>query len=92
MHRHRDTAHVAVTSALLVVAVASGFARAEEHTRSVKASAYNSTVAQTDENPNEGAWGDTITPGMQVIAGEFNRSMQHEPRMEVSWCKVFARA
>ena len=24
--------------------------------------------------------------------GEFNRSMQHEPRMEVSWCKVFARA
>jgi 3D (Asp-Asp-Asp) domain-containing protein len=68
MHRYRDTAHVVVTSALLVVAVAIGFARAEEHTRSVKASAYNSTVAQTDENPNEGAWGDTITPGMQVIA------------------------
>ena len=28
----------------------------------------------------------------QAKGGEFNRSMQHEPRMEVSWCKVFARA
>ena len=35
---------------------------------SVTASAYNSTVAQTDDNPNEGAWGDLITPGMQVVA------------------------
>ena len=26
------------------------------------------------------------------LTGEFNRSMQHEPRMEVSWCTVFARA
>ena len=26
------------------------------------------------------------------FSGEFNRSMQHEPRMEVSWCTVFARA
>ena len=35
---------------------------------SVTASAHNSTPAQTDENPNQGAWGDLITPGMQVIA------------------------
>ena len=34
----------------------------------VKASAYNSTKAQTDDNPNEGAWGDLIVPGMKVIA------------------------
>ena len=34
----------------------------------VTASAYNSTRAQTDAAPNEGAWGDEITPGMKVIA------------------------
>ena len=39
-----------------------------EQTMRVTASAYNSTAAQTDDNPNEGAWGDPITPGMQVIA------------------------
>lgn len=34
----------------------------------VKASAYNSTEAQTDGDPNEGAWGDRIVPGMKVVA------------------------
>jgi len=40
----------------------------EAVTLTVRASAYNSTRAQTDDNPNEGAWGDAITPGMKVIA------------------------
>ncbi len=34
----------------------------------VKASAYNSTKRQTVGDPNEGAWGDRIEPGMKVIA------------------------
>ena len=62
MHECRNAALVMVTSALLMGACG------EEHTTTVKASAYNSTAAQTDDNPNEGAWGDAITPGMQVIA------------------------
>lgn len=62
MRKCRHAALVLVTSTLLMGACG------EEHTRSVKASAYNSTAAQTDDNPNEGAWGDTIVPGMQVIA------------------------
>ena len=41
---------------------------AEEQSMNVTASAYNSTRAQTDAAPNEGAWGDEITPGMKVIA------------------------
>ena len=41
---------------------------AGEQTMNVKASAYNSTPAQTDADPNEGAWGDAIKPGMKVIA------------------------
>ncbi len=70
MHRCRRTTLVMfmVTSALGVVTVVAAVTGAEERSRSVKASAYNSTVAQTDGNPNEGAWGDTITPGMQIIA------------------------
>ena len=40
----------------------------QERTATVTASAYNSTSAQTDANPNEGAWGDEIQPGMKVIA------------------------
>lgn len=34
----------------------------------VKASAYNSTKAQTVGNPSIGAWGDRLEPGMKVIA------------------------
>jgi 3D (Asp-Asp-Asp) domain-containing protein len=34
----------------------------------VTASAYNSTVAQTDGNPHITAWGDSIKPGMKYIA------------------------
>ena len=37
-------------------------AAAEEQSQNVTASAYNSAA------PNEGAWGDEITPGMKVIA------------------------
>ena len=32
------------------------------------ATAYNSTPAQTSGNPNEGAWGDEIKPGMKILA------------------------
>ena len=39
-----------------------------EQSAIVTASAYNSTRAQTDDTPNTGAWGDPITPGMQVVA------------------------
>lgn len=34
----------------------------------VTASAYNSVVWQTDGEPNVAAWGDTLKPGMKVIA------------------------
>ena len=56
-----------VVVAFGAVVVLLGAMRSEQ-TMSVTASAYNSTVAQTDDNPNEGAWGDLITPGMQVVA------------------------
>lgn len=34
----------------------------------VTVSAYNSTIAQTDGQPNLAAWGDTLSPGMKAIA------------------------
>ncbi|RPD94515.1 hypothetical protein EGM88_12310 [Aureibaculum marinum] len=34
----------------------------------VTATAYNSTVAQTDGNPHITAWGDSLKPGMPYIA------------------------
>lgn len=34
----------------------------------VTASAYNSTLAQSDGNPHLTAWGDSIKPGMKYIA------------------------
>ncbi|WP_417363163.1 3D domain-containing protein [Galbibacter sp.] len=36
--------------------------------KKVKASAYNSTKAQTMGNPSIGAWGDILVPGMKAIA------------------------
>ena len=38
------------------------------HPLEVTASAYNSTRAQTNEQPNIAAWGDTLKPGMKCIA------------------------
>ena len=50
------------------VLIAFSMSAQEPVTLTVKASAYNSTAEQTDGNPNEGAWGDRIEPGMKVIA------------------------
>jgi 3D (Asp-Asp-Asp) domain-containing protein len=57
---------------LLIVALSATVvlldAMGAEQTMRVTASAYNSTIAQTDRYPNIGAWGDLIVPGMQVVA------------------------
>ena len=56
-----NAGHVVITlCAVVVVAVLR--AMQPEQTATVTASAYNSTRAQTDDNPNEGAWGDLIRP------------------------------
>jgi 3D (Asp-Asp-Asp) domain-containing protein len=60
--KHVRSAFVAV---LTVIAVS---ANAAEQSLSVLATAYNSTVKQTDAHPNHGAWGDRLEPGMKVIA------------------------
>jgi len=39
-----------------------------EHTMVLTATAYNSVPEQTNSEPNIGAWGDSISPGMKVIA------------------------
>lgn len=57
--------HVIVWAVLLLLA---GPLPAEPQSMRVTASAYNSTVKQTDGLPNEGAWGDRIEPGMKIIA------------------------
>lgn len=57
--------HVAITLCALGVALG---AMRQEQTATVTASAYNSTRAQTDDAPNEGAWGDLIRPGMKIVA------------------------
>ena len=60
-----NAGHVVITlCAVVVVAVLR--AMQPEQTATVTASAYNSTRAQTDDNPNEGAWGDLIRPGMRI--------------------------
>jgi 3D (Asp-Asp-Asp) domain-containing protein len=39
-----------------------------EHSIEVVATAYTSTVSQTNEEPFVAAWGDSLEPGMRVIA------------------------
>ena len=67
---HQMPQAVLVTLVSLVATVACAEERrvTEERSLTVDASAYNSTAAQTVGDPNEGAWGDEITPGMQIIA------------------------
>lgn len=56
--------------ALLLVLITSVCfpAIAQERSLWVRASAYNSIPSQTEGNPNIGAWGDRLTPGMKAIA------------------------
>ncbi len=51
----------------ILVASFHGFAH-QEHSLVVKASAYTSSVGETDSTPNIGAWGDTLQSGMKSIA------------------------
>ncbi|MFA0057985.1 3D domain-containing protein [Vibrio echinoideorum] len=40
----------------------------DEQSLKVTASAYTSSVGETDSTPNLAAWGDTLKPGMKSIA------------------------
>jgi 3D (Asp-Asp-Asp) domain-containing protein len=60
-----------VACAMLALAVAAACATAPrglERTLDVRASAYTSRHAETDEHPTIAAWGDELEPGMQAIA------------------------
>lgn len=59
----------AVLSILVLVFVFSTCKKTETKTLEVTASAYNSLPEQTHrDHANIGAWGDTLKPGMKVIA------------------------
>lgn len=55
-------------AALVVLALPAACASTPERSLDVLASAYNSSVKQADDRPSEGAWGDSLEPGMQAIA------------------------
>ena len=44
------------------------FTRSQLRSLEVTASAYTSTVGETDKTPSLAAWGDTLKPGMKAIA------------------------
>ncbi len=54
--------------ALICVLAASTDADSVEHSLTVTATAYNSLPEQTDADPHLAAWGDSLAPGMKVIA------------------------
>ena len=56
----------AVASLLLMGAITAS--TPEQHVRTVKVTAFNSTPAQTDSRPNETACGDHIAPGDRIVA------------------------
>lgn len=53
---------------LISVLAPSASADLVERTLVVTATAYNSVPEQTDSDPNLAAWGDSLAPGMKVIA------------------------
>jgi 3D (Asp-Asp-Asp) domain-containing protein len=53
---------------LICLLAASASADSVERTLVVTATAYNSLPEQTDSEPHLAAWGDSLTPGMKVIA------------------------
>ncbi|MBW1843009.1 MAG: 3D domain-containing protein [Deltaproteobacteria bacterium] len=53
---------------LICVFAASASADVAERSLTVTATAYNSLPEQTDDEPHLAAWGDSLAPGMKVIA------------------------
>ena len=62
------SSRVVIACALVCLATGLGCASKGERTLVVEATAYNSLPGQTDGDPNIGAWGDRLRPGMRVIA------------------------
>jgi 3D (Asp-Asp-Asp) domain-containing protein len=54
--------------AVIFLFAASAGANSLERTLVVTATAYNSVPEQTDSDPLTAAWGDSLAPGMKVIA------------------------
>jgi 3D (Asp-Asp-Asp) domain-containing protein len=52
----------------ICVLAASASANSAERALAVTATAYNSLPEQTDAEPHLAAWGDSLAPGMKVIA------------------------
>lgn len=61
---------VSLLGALLVANFSYSIYACEDESRmlEVTATAYTSSVGETDSTPNISAWGDRLTPGMRVIA------------------------
>ncbi len=59
-------------------------------TLNVTATAYNSTVGQTDHNPHIGAFGDSLKPGMKYIAVSrdlYRKGMKHNTPVRIDGLK-----
>lgn len=54
--------------AVLLIAALTAACGDNERTLTVTATAYTSSPGETDDTPNIAAWGDTLAPGMKVIA------------------------
>lgn len=55
-------------ASLMIAATANSDSVDPERSMMLTATAYNSLPEQTNSEPNIGAWGDSISPGMKVIA------------------------
>ncbi|MCB1960127.1 MAG: 3D domain-containing protein [Rhodocyclaceae bacterium] len=53
---------------VLLLALGVGGCGDDTRTLTVTATAYTSSPGETDDRPNEAAWGDILSPGMKVIA------------------------
>ncbi|MEZ4792820.1 MAG: hypothetical protein R2783_04975 [Gelidibacter sp.] len=56
----------------------------------VTATAYNSTVGQTDHNPHIGAFGDSLKPGMKYIAVSkdlYRKGLKHNTPVRIEGFK-----
>ncbi|MGJ8592911.1 MAG: 3D domain-containing protein [Aquaticitalea sp.] len=59
-------------------------------TTEVTATAYNSTVSQTNHNPHIGAFGDSIIPGMKYIAVSrdlYRKGLKHNTAVRIHGLK-----
>lgn len=88
--QNKSSCHRIKRIALLALLIAAGACTPAKESLEVTATAYNSLPSQTQGDPEIGAWGDRLDPGIQTIAVSrdlLSLGLTHNAEVEIDGMK-----